>query len=358
MSASTKTSAPAEVKQEQAEASEGVGLETSVSEIGGWGAETSGETEGEVETSLGTEAPTQAWDLRQLGESPWIWAALGLVLVLAACVVWRLLRGKTRPTQTVPTEPAAGTQHAGIDPAVLWELGAREDQQDAYGMSDPAKYAQQGMIAVVADGMGGLSNGGMVSATLVRSCIGGYEAQSPQMQPADRLLELLTRANEQVNRMLIGKERSGSTLVTAMIKDGYLDFLTVGDSHLYLCRGGGLILLNREHVYREDLALRVSNRQLAPQQIELDRQKKSLTSYLGIGQLSHLDRNCERIKLLDGDKLLLCSDGVFGTLSTQDMERALALSGQAAVDALREMVNTANRSHQDNFTAVVLEYHG
>jgi len=159
-----------------------------------------------------------------------------------------------------------------------------------------------------------------------------------------------------VNQMLRGQERSGSTLVAATVRDGMLHFLTVGDSRIYLYRGGALLQLNREHIYQEELAVKALNQIVSQQQVRGDRQAHSLTSYFGIGRIPAMDRNYEGIRLVDGDKILLASDGVFGTLSQPQMEAAMSRNVTEAAKLMGEWVRTANRPHQDNNTAVILEY--
>ena len=252
--------------------------------------------------------------------------------------------------------PMAASAGPRVNAAVYQHIGARNDQQDSYGVSEPGAYAQSGVMAIVADGMGGLANGRAVSASLVRTFQDGFRYAGPGTDAADLLLDLATRANSGVNQMLRGQERSGSTLVAALIRGGMLHFLTVGDSRIYLYRGGALLQLNREHIYQEELAVKAMNQVVSLQQVKGDRQAHSLTSYFGIGRIPAMDRNYEGIKLVDGDKLLLASDGIFGTLTQAQMEAAMGQSVQDAARTLGDWVLSANRPHQDNNTAVVLEY--
>ena len=248
------------------------------------------------------------------------------------------------------------TQIPRILAAAHQHVGTRKDQQDSYGVSEPGEYGQRGIIAVVADGMGGLSNGRAVSSALVRGLLDGFRNSDPRMNPADLLLEQAVRANAGVNKMLRGAERSGSTLVSCVIRHGYMNFLTVGDSRIYLYRGGALIQLNREHIYQEELAGKAVNQETSLQQVRSDRQAHALTSYFGIGTLPAIDRNDEGLKLVNGDKILLASDGVFGTLTQTQMEAVLAQDVHAAAKTMGELILKANRAHQDNNTAVILEY--
>ena len=250
---------------------------------------------------------------------------------------------------------ASGT---GISAAVHQHIGARKDQQDSYGVSDLNAYGTNGVLAVVADGMGGLANGAAVSSTLVHSLLTYFRQTTGKENTADMMLDMVTQANDQINRMLQGADRSGSTLVSAIIREGRLHFLTVGDSRIYLYRKGVLLQLNREHIYQEELALKAVNHIVPLQQVTGDRQAHALTSYLGIGRLTHIDRNYDSIKLEPGDRLLLASDGVFGTLSEVDMENALRGTISQAAESMGQMILKANMPYQDNNTALVVEYRG
>lgn len=319
----------------------------------------------------------------------WLYIALAVVLVVLVLLVIDTIRryqykkaraekrAKRRRQQEAGKAAAGtGTEHtapanevtiigniadipkAPVSAAYFQDIGARDDQQDSYGMTDINQYSQYGVMAVVADGMGGLANGKAVSSALVRTFVEGFGVVAAYARCSDALLDLAIRANEQINRMLQGQERSGSTLVTALIKGGRLFFLTVGDSRLYLYRGGALLQLNREHIYQEELAVKAVNRQVTIQQVSGDRQSQSLTSYFGIGKIPCIDRNHEGIKLLPGDRLLLSSDGVFGTLSQEQMEQALSLPLQEAAQTLGNMVREAEKPYQDNNTGLILEYQG
>ena len=130
----------------------------------------------------------------------------------------------------------------------------------------------------------------------------------------------------------------------------------MGDSRVYLYRGGGLIQLSREHIFQEELAVRALNREIPGSRVRADRQARALTSYFGIGHIPALDRNDAGIKLISGDKILLASDGVFGTLTDQTLEALMAMEPEAAAQAMAERIAAADKRYQDNHTAVILEY--
>ena len=99
------------------------------------------------------------------------------------------------------------------------------------------------------------------------------------------LLELLRRANNAVNALLGpgGASRSGSTLVAALVRDGCLSFVSVGDSRIALLRDGALYTLDREHVYRNELLCAAVNGERSFESALSHPRAGGLTSYLGMG---------------------------------------------------------------------------
>ncbi|MBQ3214514.1 MAG: serine/threonine-protein phosphatase [Oscillospiraceae bacterium] len=299
--------------------------------------------------------------------NPWIIALLAIVAIIGVVVVLKAMSKRkkdpvtVKEESTVKTKPLPATAPVAAAPrgtllaGAMQHIGAREDQQDSYGLSSLTDTGK-GVLAVVADGMGGLANGKLVSSTLVNCFLNNHKNVPESKAPQEVLLETAVLANAQINQLLKGASKSGSTLVAAIVRQGFLHFLTVGDSRIYLYRGGALLQLNREHIYQEELAVKAVNRMIPTQQVTGDRQAHALTSYFGIGTIPHLDRNDIGIKLVAGDKILLASDGVFGTLSQSQMEQALRLSPEAAAQQMKDLILKANRPYQDNNTAVVLEY--
>lgn len=338
------------------------------------GTETDGEN-AETETTETTTENAAPAIFSNMIKKPGLLVALGLVLAMLVALIYSSMKKKgKKEAEEIVEKPKKETEGAteqvkeivpsGVCPFAIGkvhEIGAREDQQDSFGASDlfdRDTYRRKGFLAVVADGMGGLSNGGAVSSLAVRTCHDAFYSMQENKSTPDMLLEMAAFCNNRVNQMLQGGQRSGSTLVSAIVRDGYLYFLTIGDSHIYLYRDGALILLNREHIYKEELSLQVINGMLPVERANYDTQAKSLTSYLGAGKITHLDRNQEGIKLLSKDRIILASDGVFGTLTPEQMEEALKLPPQEAAVKMRDMIENIGKKHQDNYTALILEYQG
>jgi protein phosphatase len=261
------------------------------------------------------------------------------------------IAGKEKTQHRIPRAAAATAQ----------DIGARENQQDNCCVYEAGVNC---MLAVVADGMGGLENGAEISGIVTyvfreaisrRAVMTGQTIDYPEIE----LLTTLKTANEQVLDYInnAGGGMSGSTVVAVYLTRNKLYFLSVGDSHLYLMRKGRLILLNREHTYAYELDEKVVQGTLTLERALSDGERKCLTSYVGMDRIEHLDRNITPITLCVGDKLLLVSDGVFGTLSDAEMEQAMSASTpQIAANTLEEMVRSKNKPRQDNSTSVVIFY--
>lgn len=242
---------------------------------------------------------------------------------------------------------------------MVQNIGARESQQDNYAISDFQDYLMtntKGCLAVVADGMGGLANGSEMSGIVVSSLM-EYFTQVPfeKSIPAE-LLTMVYRANKDVLEYVrqTRGELSGSTVVLTDIIDNKLYFASVGDSRIYLIRGGLPIQLNREDVYRNELYQRMGAGELSYEGAESDPERKSLTNFMGLDPLEHVDFNMEPIMLCRGDRVVLMTDGVFGTLSDEEICRAVLHPETTAAETLENMVLAKEKRGQDNFTAIIL----
>lgn len=285
-------------------------------------------------------------------------ASLGPVLpfsigVLTALSVTSLLlwlrRRRGSGTIGLPAPPCRGFRWAQ-----LHEMGARNSQQDAFclaGLESPEGV----VLAVVADGMGGLVDSGQVSRALTNALCGGFVSGGTDA-PARQLQLLFQQALEQVDTLQKGRTaQSGSTLVMCLIRDGALSWLSVGDSRIYLWRSGGLIQLNRDHDFHHDLTLLAMQNDMTFSEADQDPRRENLTSYIGGGFPRKVEWNPEPISLRVGDRVVLMSDGVYRALSQEEMAWCLRGDAEAAAEALRVAVTEKSLPQQDNFTAVVLE---
>ena len=292
------------------------------------------------------------------------WAGLGLgagLLLSAAAVLIRKAvgqRGEKRPL-ALPLEPP-DSGRVRVDK--LHEQGARSGQQDCFYVSCEGDWISDvvilngapGLLAVVADGMGGLADGDKVSQTAVSAIAQGFH--QAQGTPQQVLLQLAERANMAVNQLLgeDGLYHSGSTLVAGLLREGAFHYLSIGDSRICLYRKGVLYQLNREHIYQNELSVRFVNGEESLENVAGHPKAAGLTSFLGMGQLKYIDLPAEPVQVRRGDQFILMSDGVYNALTPEELSAALERGAGQAARALDEAIRAKNYQNQDNYTAVIL----
>lgn len=281
------------------------------------------------------------------------WAGLGLLAGLLAAGAAAAVAGWLRRQKKGRPAPDANAAWAGaVTVEKLHEQGARSGQQDCFFVSPAEETA--GVLAVVADGMGGLTDGDKVSQAAVSAMAQGF--YHVQGTPQQVLLQLAERANSAVNRLLgeDGACRSGSTLVAGLIRDRAFHYLSIGDSRICLYRRGVLYQLNREHIYRNELYVGYVNGEETLEGAAGHPKAAGLTSFLGMGQLKYIDLPAEPVAVLPGDRFILMSDGVYNALTPQELAAALSQGPGQTAQALDAAIRAKGYQNQDNYTAVIL----
>lgn len=281
------------------------------------------------------------------------WAGLGLLAGLLAAGAAAAVSVWLRRRKKAPRVPETDARWDGaLTVEKLHEQGARSGQQDCFFVSPAEETA--GLLAVVADGMGGLSDGDKVSQAAVSAMAQGfYHARGT---PRQVLLQLAEQANSAVNRLLgeDGACRSGSTLTAGLIRGGAFHYLSIGDSRICLYRGGVLYQLNREHVYSNELYIRYVNGEETLEGAANHPKGAGLTSFLGMGRLKYIDLPAEPVMVRPGDRFILMSDGVYNALTPQELAAALSRGPGQTAQALNEAIRAKAYQNQDNYTAVIL----
>lgn len=241
-----------------------------------------------------------------------------------------------------------------------WQhIGARSSQQDAFGFSDKDDRAfvdHGGVLAVVADGMGGMANGGEASHLAVRVFLQAYMAKPI----GETIPATLFQALEEANRAVIdfshqaGEENVGTTMVAAVVHGDVLHWVSVGDSRLYLWRDEQLTQLSEDHVYANDLDREAANGSISMEEAESHPERQSLTSYLGLMPLDLIDCNPKPFTLFAGDRLVLCSDGLYAALEESNIASLFELEAQQTAEDLVALVLAKDRPGQDNLTVAIL----
>ena len=314
------------------------------------------EEEEEVTTSTGEPEPVPEPLPLWMGVSAG--ALAGLILgILGTLLVRKLFCRKQKPIIYPKTEelsPLSAPAASGVQVSKLHQQGARSSQQDSFAVSPENLYPAKGLLAVVCDGMGGLKNGDKVSQAAVAAIVNGFLELDGA--PDRLLLCLLAKANRAVNDLLGpgGQRSSGTTVVAGILKENHFSFLSVGDSRICLFRDGQLFQLNREHVFINELSTDAVNDRMSFREAWSDSRHGALTSFVGMGELKHIDIPARPQEVRPGDKLILMSDGVYNALTEEELKSALILPSGADTDLLGQLIEDKHFEHQDNYTAVVL----
>ncbi len=239
-------------------------------------------------------------------------------------------------------------------------IGARSSQQDAFGFSNPFEaefVAHAGLLAVLADGMGGLAHGDLASRAALAAFLAAYRAKTPAESVADALKRSLASANAAVCELAAQHNATGNlgtTLVAAVLREEGLEWISVGDSALFLFHSRTFAALNTPHVRARDLDARAASGQITQEAALADPQRDSLTSFLGVSPLTHVDRSARPLPLNALDYVVLASDGLFKTLAPEEMTAAMKGSPQERCDSLVAAVVHKQAEHQDNVTVLAL----
>jgi len=304
----------------------------------------------------------------------WLPLAGALVgLALIATVLAVLLRRRKKPgaepvgaaapepiTEVPDDMPTDGASTVMMRPdvqlGVAQHIGKRSDQQDSWWSSQAEDAASRGLLAVVADGMGGMANGGAISQMAVRTIAQGFTSLPMDKNPPLQLVRLAGSAHRAICSMPSAGS-GGSTLVMAYVLGDSLYTLSIGDSRIYLLRDHTLMQLNREHNYAVELDEKAALGEIPLEAALNDPQRKALTSYLGMDGLNRIDRTVRPFPLRDGDRIALMSDGVFGTIGDGELKNLLELPPEIAAQEIQQAVLRKNAPRQDNMTVIVVQYH-
>ena len=227
------------------------------------------------------------------------------------------------------------------DKASLTDVGRqRQSNEDSYLERSP--------LFAVADGMGGARAGEVAS----RMAVEAFDSPAAGSdRPEDMLRGVAREANRRIYEMAQADSEHagmGTTLTAALVSGREVAIGHVGDSRLYRLRDGSLERLTEDHSLVEEL---VRQGRLTPEEAETHPQRSIITRALGpepevdVETFTHTGRS--------GDVYLICSDGLSGMVSEDDMAAILARAGSLA-DAARELVEAANRNGgRDNITVVL-----
>lgn len=236
------------------------------------------------------------------------------------------------------------------------QLGARSEQQDACGISPADAFSTLGCLAVLADGMGGMEHGAVFSRVAVDAMLESFSASSNVESISDTLLSAYLHAREKALALRAKGMEGSSTVVAALVRDGYCAFLSVGDSRIYLLRSGCLLLLNREHTLGVALDEQAALGLISEAEAQNNMQRAALCNHIAQDPPRPVNRSLTPFQLMDGDRLLLVSDGVFRSVDDALLGALAGGSADSAMDDMLRAVAERNNPRQDNYSIVLLCY--
>ena len=231
-------------------------------------------------------------------------------------------------------------------------MGGREKNEDRMGYC----YTIGSGIFLLADGMGGHPEGEVAAQLAVHVISGMFQkAAKSKVQNVPAFLEAtIMAAHRQIVRYAIEKgmlDTPRTTIVAAVVQDGAVTWIHCGDSRLYLVRQGELLVRTRDHSFIERHQEAVDDPKLA-ERIN----RNVLFTCLGSPAKPVFDITGP-VLLHQGDKLMLCSDGLWGSLS--EVEIAYHLSLKPVNEAVPHLVEKAllkAGATSDNVTCIALEW--
>ena len=183
----------------------------------------------------------------------WMAVAAGAALLLALILAFFLIRRKKKKKRGDQAVEEPITERPEplpeLELANLQGVGSREEQQDAFGISRMDRYEEDGLLAVLCDGMGGMAEGGMIAAETASQLVGIFPWADDSDVPG-----WVYQRSARVYQQFRG--HGGTTLVAALLKENRLSFWCVGDSDLFLLRENKLYGLNARQEFKNDLILR------------------------------------------------------------------------------------------------------
>ncbi|QEP44252.1 serine/threonine-protein phosphatase [Ectothiorhodospiraceae bacterium BW-2] len=236
----------------------------------------------------------------------------------------------------------------------LNRLGNRTQNQD----SSLVVRNQHGLLLVVSDGMGGRPHGKEAAKLIVQKAETAYRHTRGEVRSPAAFFETVLRAAHQAIITLYEKHKMahipGATAVMALIERNRVWWAHVGDSRFYLVRQGKILHQTQDHSYIEYL---YRQGKLNREQLKDHPQRNALTRCIGCTlSPSDIEIGCGE-RLQSGDRLLLCTDGLWNSLTPPKLIQLLQRHPiTAASEALAEEAERASYPNTDNITLISLEF--
>lgn len=236
-------------------------------------------------------------------------------------------------------------------------LGRREEQQDAASIT---RWDNGFHLLIVADGMGGHAGGAEASRIAANGMKQGF-IETTAAPIRQRLLAGLQTANDAMFDFAESHpdlDGLGSTILAVTFDGDSIEWISVGDSPLWLVRDGEIRRLNANHSMAGLLDQRVARGEISAAEAEASPKRSQLLEAVMGHDIELIDQSDQPLELVDDDIVILASDGI-ERLSTADIARIVTETGGAAaqrVDRLLAAVEALDRPRQDNATVALAHF--
>lgn len=227
--------------------------------------------------------------------------------------------------------------------------GAIRENIDQPHMEYSGCFEGHRFLFAVCDGMGGEANGELASLAAVRAL-----QVAENLSTEEEAMQNVAAANSAVNEVQneLNSFHTGTTLAAFSIDETEGQAYNLGDSRGYLCRDGVLSQLTKDHTmanYLVELGI------LTTEQAEKTPNKNSLTSYVGVNSENPVEPYfSERMDLREGDMVLLCSDGLYGMISEEQIREELLTSCPVEDIGKRLVCLALEAGGLDNITVIII----
>jgi PPM family protein phosphatase len=233
--------------------------------------------------------------------------------------------------------------------------GPRQYNQDRLAYS----YSKDALLLVLADGMGGHRNGEIAAQLAVKTLTDAFQrlAVPSLSSPAKFLIEHVQQVHDMIENVTQAEdliESPRTTIVAAIIQRGYLYCAHVGDSRLYHFRGGHLLFRTEDHSVVQSL---YKKGMITKEEMATHPYKNKIYNCLGGETPPQIDLS-DRHELFEGDTVLLCTDGVWGVISDQQIKEIIQRNSnvtEATID-LMDSAEFASDERGDNMSAIGLQW--
>lgn len=233
--------------------------------------------------------------------------------------------------------------------------GPRPYNQDRLAYS----YSKDSLLLVLADGMGGHRHGEVAAQLAIKTLTDAFQRLAKPLlnSPAKFLTDHIQQVHDMIENVTQTEnlvESPRTTIVVAVIQRGYLYCAHVGDSRLYHFRGDYLLYRTEDHSIVQSL---YKKGMISQDEMATHPYRNKIYNCVGGETPPQIDLS-DRIELVEGDTILLCTDGLWGALSDTEIKNVLNknVDVSEATKTLLDAAESAADKHGDNLSAIAVQW--